>query len=69
MVFDHDWFAVPFVMMTCQVQNSRNSLLVWFGLVWSAIWFGLVLGYCARYKYVLKILSLYIFNLLLKGFT
>ena len=32
MVFDHDWFAVPFVMMTCQVQNIKNSL--WFGLVW-----------------------------------
>ena len=24
-VFDHDWFATPFIMMTCQVKISRPS--------------------------------------------
>ena len=22
MVFNHDWFAIPFIMMTCQVRKS-----------------------------------------------
>ena len=24
-VFDHDWFATPFVMMTCQVKNLADQ--------------------------------------------
>ena len=25
MVFDHDWFATPFVMMTCKVTRHQHE--------------------------------------------
>ena len=28
MVFDHDWFATPFVMMTCKVHGITTSTCI-----------------------------------------
>jgi len=32
MVFDEDWFAIPFVMMTCQVKVAMNVYSIKFTL-------------------------------------